>query len=77
VGGHDQGSKQQQQQGEGLLPQQVVTKAVRNPSVQNLARSLAYHRACLLELPLEQAAAVELVQLITDMGLALQKILAL
>lgn len=81
-GGRDQqmawgatGSKQQQ--GGGRLPPHVVHKALQNPSVQNLARSLAYHRACLQELPLEQAAAGELVQLVLDMGAALQTVLAL
>jgi len=69
--------QQEQQQQRGKLPPHVVSKALQNPSVQNLARCLAYHRACLLELPLEQAAAAELVQLITDMGSALQTILAL
>lgn len=61
----------QEEQQRGKLPAHVVSKALQNPSVQNLARCLAYHRACLLELPLEQAAAAELVQLITDMGSAL------
>jgi hypothetical protein len=83
--GRDQGRSRQQQWQEdcqtqreqqcGGLPPHVLSKALQNPSIQNLARSLAYHRACLLELPLEQAAAVELVQLITDMGSALQTIL--
>jgi hypothetical protein len=88
VRGKDQAAGKQQQwqkgvlgqqggQQHGKLPSHVVSKALRNPSVQNLARSLAYHRACLLELPLEQAAAAELVQLITDMGSALQAVLAL
>jgi hypothetical protein len=83
--GRDQGrSRQQQWREDGetqreqqcvKLPPYVLSKALHNPCIQNLARSLAYHRACLLELPLEQAAAVELVQLITDLGSALQTIL--
>lgn len=68
--------KQQAASG-SLLPPHVVSKALQNPCVQNLARCVAYHRACLLELPLEAEGAVELVQLISDMGSALQTILAL
>jgi hypothetical protein len=39
-----QQQQEEQQQRQLLLPPQVVQKALDNPAVQNLARSLAYHR---------------------------------
>ncbi|KAF8064667.1 stk3 [Scenedesmus sp. PABB004] len=59
------------------LPARVVAAALRSPGVQNLARSLAYHRACLQELPLDAAGAEELVVVVADMAATLQALLGL
>jgi hypothetical protein len=72
--GHGFGTQQQQKQ---KLPPHVVAKALQNPGIQNLARCVAYHRACLLELPLDAAGAEELVGVVQDMCAALQTMLSL
>lgn len=59
------------------LPPHVLHKARCNPALQNLARSLAYQRACLAELPLDLAAAVEAQQVVDDLTHALRTILCL
>jgi hypothetical protein len=72
--GHGFTTQQQQQR---KLPPHVVAKALQNPGIQNLARCVAYHRACLLELPLDAAGAEELVGVVQDMCAALQTMLSL
>jgi hypothetical protein len=73
-------SRQPGQPPPGLLPQapaaaavpnSVLSKALQHPGLQNLARSLGYHQACLEQLPLDPAGAQELQQVITDMRGAL------
>lgn len=53
------------------VPSSVLCKALQHPGLQNLARSLGYHQACLEQLPLGPAGAAELQQVITDMRGAL------
>ncbi|KAI8469342.1 MAG: kinase-like domain-containing protein [Monoraphidium minutum] len=72
---------QQQQRGGGgggggVLPHAVLSKLLRNPGLQNLARCLAYHRASLEALPLDRAAALEAARVADDMADALRAVLA-
>lgn len=58
-------------------PHAVVAKALANPALQNLARSLAYHHQSQVELALDAPGAAELAGLMGDMAHALRTLLCL
>lgn len=59
------------------LPDNIKHIALHNPTLQNLARSLAYHKACLEEMPLDKGAGLEVQQVVNDMTTCLRTILCL
>jgi hypothetical protein len=62
---------------EVVVPPHAMQKVLQSPAVQNLARSLGYHQACLELMPLDEAGAAELQQIVTDMTMTLRTILQL
>ena len=60
-----------------VVPLHVMQKVLQSPAVQNLARSLGYHQACLELMPLDEAGAAGLQQVVADMTMTLRTILQL
>jgi hypothetical protein len=72
-----QEGQQQQQQQQQRLPPAIVRKALASPVLQNLARTLAYHKACLAQLPLDKAGVTELLEVVEDLSHTLRSVLCL
>lgn len=69
--GGQQGAQQRR------LPPAIARKALASPVLQNLARTLAYHKTCLAQLPLDKAGMTELLEVVDDLSHTLRSVLCL